>query len=240
MIGIIGKKIGMTQYFLEDGQRVPVTLIEAGPCPILQVKTQAKDGYTALQLGFGQKRESLINKPMKGHLKKSQAASVRVIKEVRVDKIEEYKEGGIIEVDIFHPGEYVDVSGKTIGKGFQGGVKRWHWKGGKAAHGSMHHRAPGSIGASSFPSRVLKGQHLPGRMGGKNDTIEHLEVVKVDKENHLLAVKGAVPGSDNSYVVIRASKKFKMKREKKQPVPEKAKPGKEPKPEKKKEAPKKK
>ena len=239
MIGIIGKKIGMTQYFLEDGERIAVTLINAGPCPILQVKTPSKDGYAALQIGFGQKRESLINKPLKGHLKKSGVSSVRIIKEVRADNIEQYKEGAVLEVDVFQPGEYVDVTGISIGKGFQGGVKRWHWRGGKGGHGSMHHRQPGSIGASSFPSRVEKGHHLAGRMGGEQETIEHLEVVKIDKEKNLLAVKGSIPGSDNSFVVIRQSKKFKAKREKKQPVPEKAKAGKEARAPKK-EAPKKK
>lgn len=207
MMGIIGKKIGMTQFFKEDGTHVPVTLIEAGPCPILEIKEKAKDGYAAIQLGFGEKRERLINKPLKGHLKKSGVKSIRVIKEMRVDSGQPYKTGQAIDVDIFEAGTFVDVTGISIGKGFQGGMKRWHWAGGKKSHGSMHHRQPGSIGASSFPSRVFKGHHMPGRMGGVQRTVQNLEVLKTDKEKHLLVVKGSVPGNENSYLIIRKSKK---------------------------------
>lgn len=207
MIGIIGRKIGMTQIFKEGGAHVPVTLIEAGPCPILQVKRIDKDGYQALQLGFGIKRERLINKPLKGHLKKSGTKSIRIIEEIRIDSQRPYKEGQFIDVDIFEPGDFVDVTGISIGKGFQGGIKRWHWKGGKESHGSMHHRQPGSIGASSFPSRVFKGHHMAGRMGGVQRTVQNLEVLKIDKEKHLIAVKGSVPGNENSYIIIKEAKK---------------------------------
>lgn len=207
MIGIIGKKIGMTHFFKGDGRRVPVTLIEAGPCPILQIKKKEKDGYVALQLGFGAKKERQLNKPMKGHLKKAGVKSVNRIKEICTESHEPYKEGKFIDVSIFDAGDFVDVTGISIGKGFQGGIKRWHWRGGKASHGSMHHRQPGSIGASSFPSRVFKGHHMAGRMGGVKRTIQNLEVVKVDKEKHLIIIKGSVPGNENSYLMIKESKK---------------------------------
>lgn len=212
MIGIIGKKIGMTQFFKEDGVRVPVTLIAAGPCPVLQIRKIEKDGYSALQLGYGEKRESLINKPLKGHLEKSKVKSVRFIREINVDNAESYKEGQLIEVDIFQAGDHVDITGLTIGKGFQGGVKKYGWAGGKASHGSMHHRRIGSVGASSYPSRVVKGHHMPGRMGGEQRTIQNLIVVNVDKENNLLAVKGSVPGNDSSYLIIREARKIPIKR----------------------------
>lgn len=207
MIGIIGKKIGMTQFFKEDGTRISVTLIGAGPCPILQVKNAKRDGYIALQLGFDNKRESLLNRAVKGHLKKSGVKSIKTIKEVRFDSAGNYKEGQLIDVDLFEPGDFVDVTGISIGKGFQGGMKRWNWTGGKASHGSMHHRRVGSIGASSFPSRVHKGKNMPGRMGGVQRTIQNLEVIKVDKEKHLIAIKGSVPGNENSYLLIKVSKK---------------------------------
>ncbi len=207
MIGIIGKKIGMTQVFKEDGRRTPVTLIEAGPCPILQVKTKDKDGYTALQIAFGEKKEKLINKPLKGHLKKARVKSVRVINEVRIDSIDAYKTGTSLDVGLFDAGDYVDVTGISIGKGFQGGMKRHNWGGGKDSHGSMHHRRVGSIGASSFPSRVHKGKGMPGRMGGERTTVQNLEVVKVDKALHQIALKGSVPGNENSFLLIKVSKK---------------------------------
>ncbi len=213
MIGIIGKKIGMTQIFKEDGTTLPVTLVQAGPCPILQVKKEEKDGYTAVQIGFGEKREKLCNMPLKGHLKKSGAKPVRIIKEVRLESVEPYKKGQSIDVGIFEPGDFVDVTGTSIGKGFQGGVKRWNWGGGKKSHGSMHHRRVGSIGASSYPSRVHKGFHMPGRMGGVRRTVQNLEIIKVDKENNLLVIKGSIPGNENSYILIKEAKKIPMKRE---------------------------
>ncbi len=215
MIGLIGKKIGMTQLFKESGQRIPVTLIAVGPCPILQIKTPDKDGYAALQLGFDEKSEKLINKPLKGHLNKSGTKSVAIIKEIRLDSVDSYSEGQVLECDQFQPGDMVDITGITIGKGFQGGVKKYGWAGGKKSHGSMHHRRIGSVGASSYPSRVTKGHRMPGRMGGVQRTIQHLEVINVDKEKHILVIKGSVPGNENSYLVVKGSKKIPMKRENK-------------------------
>ncbi len=213
MIGIIGKKIGMTQIFTETGERIPITLISAGPCPILQVKRPQRDGYSALQIGYGEKRQNLLNKPLKGHLKKANIESTRVVREVRIDNVDDYKEGQILDCGLFQPGDHVDVIGVSIGKGFQGGVKRWGWAGGKASHGSMHHRAPGSIGASSFPSRVTKGHHMPGRMGAKRITVQNLEVVKVDKEKNLIALKGSLPGNQSSFLMIKEARKMPIKRE---------------------------
>jgi large subunit ribosomal protein L3 len=221
MIGIIGQKIGMTQFFKETGERVPVTLIAAGPCPVLQIKKPDKDGYSALQLGFGQKRETLVNLPMKGHLKKSGSKSVRAIREFRISGVDTYKVGQLLGADIFQQGDHVDISGISIGKGFQGGIKRWGWAGGKKSHGSMHHRRVGSIGASSYPSRVTKGHQMPGRMGGVRKTIQNLEIVKIDKENNIIAVKGSVPGNENSYLEIRESIKIPSKRDK-QPTEQKS------------------
>jgi len=213
MIGLLGKKIGMTQAFGTDGEVIPLTVIEAGPCAVLQVKSADRDGYFAIQLGFGEKKESRANKPDLGRFKKAGVPPKRFVREIRVVQGEtekddkEYKLGQEILVDVFQQGDFVDISGISVGKGFQGGMKRWHWSGGPETHGSMSHRRPGSIGASSDPSRVFKGQHLPGRMGGKKVTTQNLEVVRVDKENNLLLVKGAVPGHKNSYLVIKKAKK---------------------------------
>ena len=224
---LIGRKLGMTQFFDEEGMHVPVTVIQAGPCPVLQVKTKENDGYNALQIGYGEKREKLMNRPLKGHIKNSGVKSVRIIKEMRLDSAQPYKPGDTLDVDIFEQGGYVDVAGTTIGKGFQGGVKRWHWAGGKASHGSMHHRQVGSVGASSFPSRIVKGHHMPGRMGGVTRTVQNLEVVKIDKANHIIAVKGSVPGNENSFLLIKESvKKHSMKKKKPEVLKE---PAKEPK-----------
>ncbi|MBU4140838.1 MAG: 50S ribosomal protein L3, partial [Candidatus Omnitrophica bacterium] len=176
MIGILGRKVGMTQVFRKDGRIMPVTVIESGPCSILQIKTKEKDGYNAIQLCFAD----------------------RFIKEVPVQDPGNYKAGQNIDATQFCPGEFVDIIGTSIGRGFQGGVKRWHWKGGPKSHGSMSHRSPGSIGASAFPSRVFKGHHLPGHMGNRKSTIQNLEVIKVDKDNNLLVVGGSVPGHKNS------------------------------------------
>lgn len=205
MVGILGKKIGMTQVFNEKGMPIVVTVIEAGPCPVLQVKTKDKDKYSAIQVGFLEKRASLVTKPELGHLKKANATPKKFIKEIK--GIDNYKIGDIIDVSVFNKGEFVDVIGTSIGKGFQGGMKRHNWRGGEAGHGSMHHRAPGSIGASSFPSRVHKGHGLPGHMGFDKITTQNLEVIQIDKENNLLVVKGAVPGHKNGFLVIREAKK---------------------------------
>ncbi len=211
--GILGKKIGMTRIFNEEGQAVPVTVIEAGPCSVLQVKSTAKDGYSSIQIGYGRKKESKTNKPALGHLKKTGAQPPKYIKEIKTSGDEEFQPGQEIKVDIFEPGEFVDIIGISIGKGFQGGMKRWHYSGGPKTHGSMSHRRPGSIGASASPSRVFKGKHMPGHMGSQVKTIQNIKVVKVDTDNNLIMVKGSVAGKPNSYLIIKQALK-KRKTEK--------------------------
>lgn len=205
--GILGKKIGATQLYREDGTLVPVTVIEAGPCAILQVKDPAKDKYTAIKLGFENKSEKRTNKPDMGNFKKANTAPKRFIKEIRVDSIEGYKVGDEIRVDIFPKGSFVDITGISKGKGFQGGMVRWNWTGSWRGHGSMHHRQIGSIGASSYPSRVVKGHHMAGHLGTDTVTMQNLEVIDVDAEKNLLVVKGTVPGHNNSYLTIKQAKK---------------------------------
>jgi large subunit ribosomal protein L3 len=210
--GLLGRKVGMTQVFADDGSHVPVTVIQAGPCTITAVRTKATDGYDALQLGFEAKKKN-VNKPMAGHFKKLGVGAVGVIRELRLDraaaeKLGSYTVGQSLAVDIFTPGELVDVVGVTKGKGFQGGVKRHNWKGGEASHGSMFHRAPGSIGASSDPSRVWPGHRLPGRMGNDRKTILNLPVVRVLPEQNLVLIRGAVPGAPGALLVVRKSVKM--------------------------------
>lgn len=203
--GIIGKKIGMTQLFAKDGKLIPVTVIQATPCSVVQKKVIDKDGYSAFQIGFEEIEERKVTKPLAGHFKKAGVAATRYLREFRLEGADGLEIGQSISVDIFAPGEKVDIVGVSKGKGFAGGVKRHHFKGGGASHGSMHHRAPGSIGASSFPSRVFKGQRLPGHMGQDRVTTLGLEIVAVKKEQNLLLVKGAVPGAKNGLVIIRDS-----------------------------------
>ncbi len=205
MRGIIGKKLGMTQVFDERGHAVAATIIEAGPCIVTQVKTKERDGYDAIQLGFGEKREKLTNKPEVGHLKKNNIDPVRVLKEFRsFESKEPLKEGDKVLADIFVEGEKVDVTGVTKGKGFAGVVKRYGFGGGPKTHGqSDRWRAPGSLGQSSYPSRVFKGLKMAGRMGNANLTIKDLTVLKVDAENNILVVKGAVPGATKGIVLIK-------------------------------------
>ncbi|MBI2544603.1 MAG: 50S ribosomal protein L3 [Candidatus Rokubacteria bacterium] len=205
--GLIGRKMGMTQVFGEDGKYVPVTVIQAGPCPVVEVREKARHGYNALQLGFEPKTKN-VTKPQAGHFKKAGVPTLRVLKELRLEKVEGYKVGQTLTVEMFSPDELVDVSGVSKGKGFQGGVRRYGWSGGDATHGSMFHRAPGSIGASSDPSRVWPGHHLPGRMGGDRRTVLNLRVVRVFSEQNLLVVRGAVPGPIGSLVVVRKSVKL--------------------------------
>ena len=219
MAGILGKKIGMTNVFDEEGRFVPVTLIEAGPCFVLEIRTKEKSGYSAVVLGHGEKPASKVTRPEKGYFAKLKATPKKVVKEMRVEGTPQYKAGDKIGVNIFKNGDYVDVAGTTIGKGFQGGVKRWGWHGGDMGHGSMFHRAPGSIGASSFPSRVFKGQHLPGHMGAVKKTMQNLKVVSVDQEKNLLAVKGSVPGHKGTFLMIKHAKKRPPKPEAKQEKP---------------------
>jgi len=207
--GLIGRKIGMTQIFGDDGNHVPVTVIEAGPCTVVGIRTKDTHGYDALQLGFGPKRKN-VSKPEAGLFKKANVSPLRVLREVRLEKTEKvqgYSVGQVITADLFSPGELVDVIGVTKGRGFQGGVKRHGWSGGEATHGSMFHRAPGSIGASSDPSRVWPGHHLPGRMGSERRTVLNVTVARVMPEQNLLLVKGAVPGHKNALVVVREDKR---------------------------------
>ena len=205
LTGIIGKKIGMTQLFAQDGTVVPGTVIKAGPCVVVQAKTPANEGYTAVQLGLVEDRPARVRKPLAGHYKKAGVPPTRVRREVRTaDGAEAPKPGDQVLVSgVFNNGDRVDVIGISRGKGFQGVVRRHHFRGGAATHGSMFHRAPGSIGASSYPSRVVKGMRAAGRMGGERVTTRNLKVVQVDAENNLLVVRGAVPGAPGGYVVIR-------------------------------------
>ncbi len=205
MKGLIGKKVGMTRVFDEAGNHVPVTVLRAGPCVVLQVKDEETDGYRAVQLGYleeGLKPERM-NKPMRGHLAKAGSAAVRVIREFSVDGDETPELGARITVESFADVAKVDVTGTTKGRGFQGVMKRHGFKGGPAGHGSMFHRSPGAIGQAAWPSRVFKGKRLPGQMGNKRATTEALDVVRIDADQHLLLVKGSVPGARNSYVFIR-------------------------------------
>jgi len=197
----------MTQVFRDDGRVIPVTVVEAGPCTVLQVKTKAKDGYEAVQLGFCDKKEKLMRKPELGKFKKINVTPKRFIKEIRTAADQKFEVGQELKVDIFAAGDAVDVTGTSIGKGFQGGMKRWHWKGGKETHGSTSHRRPGSIGSTTTPGRVIRGHNLPGRMGGDTVTTQNLEVVKVDLENNLIVLEGSVPGPDNSLLMIKKAKK---------------------------------
>jgi large subunit ribosomal protein L3 len=206
--GILGIKLGMTQVFAEDGTAQPCTVLQAGPCVVTQRRTKDKDGYDAVQLGLVEFiKPQRVTKAMTGHFKKAGVAPMRYVGEVRIEgSKDETKPGDRVLGDGFLVGEYVDVSGVSTGTGFQGGVKRWHYRGGDATHGSMFHRAPGGIGASSFPSRVWKGQHFPGHMGSARQTSKNLRVVKIDPEENLLLVRGAVPGPAGSYIFIRKAR----------------------------------
>jgi len=203
MIGIIGKKIGMTQIFTETGELWAVTAIEAGPCPVLAVKEKS------VQLGFDLAREKSVKKPIAGFYKKINVAPRKIIREFSKDAAKEYKVGEELKVDLFKPGDIVDVTGVSIGKGFQGGMKRWNWHGGPQTHGSTSRRRIGSIGSSTSPGRVWKGHHLPGHMGAAKTTIQNLQVVKIDTDSNLLLIKGAVPGHKNGYLTIMIAKKQK-------------------------------
>lgn len=204
MKGILGKKIGMTQIFSETGELVPVTVIEATPSVVVQKKTVEKDGYNALQLGFQEKKLEKVNKPLQGHFKKAGNRAFYFLREVRFDDIEKYEVGQEIKVsDLFKEGDYVDVTGTSKGKGFQGVMKRHNFKGGRASHGSMFHRAPGSAGSSTFPARVWKGKRYPGHMGNRRVTVQNLRIEKIIEDKNLILIKGAVPGAMNSLVIIK-------------------------------------
>lgn len=206
MKGILGRKLGMTQIFAEDGIVIPVTVVEAGPIVVTQIKTVEKDGYNAVQIGFGEAKEKSLNKPQKGHLA---AANVlkKHLKEFRVDSVEGYAVGQEIKADLFTTGEKIDVSGTSKGKGFQGPIKRHGQSRGPESHGSRYHRRPGSMGACSFPGRVFKNKKLAGHMGSVKVTVQNLEVVKVDADKNLILVKGAIPGPKGSVVTIKEAVK---------------------------------
>ena len=214
--GLIGKKLGMTQIFDADGNIIPVTVVEAGPCFVLKLI----DSPLKIALGFNPVKESRLTQPRLGLFKKIGVVPLKTIREFRSTDNKDYKIGQEIKVDIFKAGDFVTVTGTSIGKGFQGGMKRWNWSGGPAGHGSMHHRRVGSIGASSDPSRVLKGTHMPGHMGTEQVTVENLRVMEIDHDQNLLMLKGAVPGHKNSLITINRSKKkaFKSLDEKREVV----------------------
>jgi large subunit ribosomal protein L3 len=204
--GILGRKLGMTQIFDENARAIPVTAIEAGPCRVSQVRTPERDGYSAIQLAFGEVKDSKLGKPELGHLKKSGAGGHRHLVELRVADVSSYELGQVLRADVFEQGDRADVIGTSKGKGFAGVYKRHGFGGAPASHGTERkHRTPGSVGASTTPSRVLKGRKMPGRMGHDRVTILNLEVVRVDPERNLLLVKGAVPGPDGGLVVVRSA-----------------------------------
>lgn len=205
--GILGRKLGMTQIFDENGKIIPVTVIEAGPCVVVQKKTVEKDGYDAIQVGFDDIREKLVNKPKKGHFAKAGASLKRFVKEFRLEDTSSYEVGQEIKADVFAAGEKIDVSGISKGKGFQGTIKRWNAHRGPMSHGSKFHRAVGSMGASSSPSRTFKNKKLPGHMGNVNTTVLNLQVAKVMPEKNIILIKGGVPGPNKGFVVIRNSVK---------------------------------
>ncbi|HXU33647.1 MAG TPA: 50S ribosomal protein L3 [Thermoanaerobaculia bacterium] len=207
MDGMLGRKLGMTQIYIENGNAVPVTVIEAGPCLVVQRRTAGKDGYEAVQLGLVEAKRYKANKPIAGHFKKAGVAPTRTLAEFDFGADEDPKPGDEVKASMFSEQEYVDVVGTSKGKGFQGVIKRHGFGGGKDTHGSMHHRAPGSIGSSAYPSRVFPGMRAPGRMGGDRITTKNLLIVKVDAEKNLIYVRGAVPGAINSYVAIRRAKR---------------------------------
>ena len=207
--GLIGKKIGMTQIFNEEGKVIPVTVIEAGPCVVSQVKSEETDGYNSIQLGFGAIKESKVNKPERGHFTKANIAPARYLREFRVDSIEDVKVGDELKADIFMAGDKIDIQGTSKGKGFQGVIKRHGQHRGPMGHGSMYHRRPGSMGSTSTPGRVFKGKKLPGHMGAETVTIQNLEVIKVDLDKNIILVKGSVPGAKGSILKIKSSVKAK-------------------------------
>lgn len=205
--GILAKKEGMTQIFDEVGNLIPVTVLIAGPCVVTQKKTTENDGYNAIQVGFVDKRENIVSKPLKGHFAKAGVAPKRYVREFRLENIDSYEVGAELKADVFTEGEKVDVTATSKGKGFQGSIKRHGFSRGPMAHGSKYHRSSGSMGANTYPGRVFKGKKLPGHMGSVTVTVQNLEVIKIDNEKNLLLVKGAVPGARGSLVVVKDSVK---------------------------------
>lgn len=203
MVALLGKKLGMTQVFEESGRAIPVSVIQAGPCPVVQVKTPEKDGYAAVQIGFDPVKKQRVTKPALGRFKAAKVDPQRILREIRVDAPEEYTVGQSIDVTVFEGAPRVHVSGVVKGRGFAGVTKKHNFKGGKETHGCKSHRVPGAVGNCATPSRIFKGKKLAGRMGGNNMTVRNLQVVQIDVENNLLFVRGAVPGANNGFVFIR-------------------------------------
>ena len=204
---ILGKKLGMTQVFTEQGKVVPVTVVEAGPCRIAQIKTVDNDGYNAIQIGFGEVKKGNVTKPQQGHTDRAGIDPVKYLREIRSKDVSAYTVGDSVTVEIFAAGETVDVSGVSKGKGFAGTIKRWNQRRGPMGHGSKNHRRPASAGAKG-PARVFKGKHSPGQLGGDNCTVQNLEVVRVDAERNLILIKGAIPGPKQSLVLVKESRKM--------------------------------
>ena len=202
-LGMLGNKVGMTQIFTEDGNANPVTIIKVGPCVVTQIKTTSTDGYNAIQIGYKQVPRQKLTKPELGHLDKTNIVPLKYLKEYPIDNVEDFTLGQIINAEDFEEGQFVDVTGKSIGKGFAGTIKRHHYTRGPMTHGSKNHRAPGSIGAASYPARVFKGMRMAGRMGTDRVKVENLKVVKVVPEKNLLVVKGCVPGHKNAFVTVQ-------------------------------------
>ena len=205
---LIGKKLGMSQLFSPDGEVTPVTVIQAGPCTVTQIKSVDSDGYNAVQLGFGERKPERTQKPLLGHFKKSGKGPFAVVREVRVDDVGEFELGQEVSADIFQVGELVQVVGRSKGKGFAGTIKRWNFSRGPMSHGGMNKRPPGSVGCSASPSRVIKGRKMPGQMGNRSATVKGLMVVDVRPEENLILIRGAVPGGRNGVVFIKKSGKF--------------------------------
>ena len=203
--GILGKKIGMTRVFRDNGESVPVSVLEVGPCYIIQIKRVDKEGYNAIQIGFQSKKDKRINKPLSGHLKAAGKGGFYLLREIKVDDIDEFELGQEINSEIFNVGDLVTVRGTSKGRGFSGVVKRWGFSGGGKTHGCRSHRVPGSLGASATPGRVMKGKKLPGRMGNEKVTVKNLKVVDVVKEKNLLLLKGAVPGNKGSFLEVKVN-----------------------------------
>lgn len=214
-LNLIGVKKGTTQIFNDVGEFIPVTVIQAGPCIVTQVKTADTDGYEAVQLGFGEKKQKRTTKPLLGHLKKAGTTPKRWLRESRIDKADEYKTGQEIRCDIFSEGDFVDVTGLTKGRGFAGGMKRWNFKGGPGSHGSKFHRMLGSVGHAASPSKIFKGKKMPGHYGVERVTTENLKVIKVVAEEDLLLVRGTVPGATGGMVLVRTALKKRSKKKQK-------------------------
>lgn len=206
---IIGRKVGMTQIFDEAGKVIPVSVVLAGPCLVVQKKTVEKDGYSSIQVGYEEVREKLVNKPKKGHFSKVNMAPKRFLRELRIEGADNYNVGDVLKADLFAAGEKIDVSGISKGKGYQGVIKRWHAHRGPTTHGSKFHRAVGSMGASSDPSRTFKNKHLPGHMGNVNVTVQNLEIARVDADKNLILIRGGIPGPKKGLVMIKDTVKTK-------------------------------